>query len=214
LQTPLASIRLVLEALSDGVVDDPATAQRYLDTAQKDVRSLSLLIDDLFQIAQIDAGGLRLDYANGSLSDLVSDTLESFAELAERKQVRLTGDAPPDCDPVWMDTPRVGRALTNLVGNAVRHTPSGGEVRVQAQRSAAGVQVEVDDTGEGIPPDDLPFVFERFYRGEKSRSRATGGAGLGLAIARGIVDAHGGRIWVENRAGGGARFVFTLPGRP
>jgi signal transduction histidine kinase len=211
LQTPLASIRLVLEALSDGVVDDPATAQRYLQTAQKDVRALSLLIDDLFQMAQIDAGGLRLDCADGSLSDLVSDTLESFAELAERKQVRLTGEAQADCDPVWMDTPRVGRALANLVGNAVRHTPAGGEVRVHVQRQADGVQVELADTGEGIPADDLPYVFDRFYRSEKSRSRATGGAGLGLAIARGIVEAHGGRIWAENRPEGGARVVFTLP---
>jgi signal transduction histidine kinase len=214
LQTPLASIRAVLEALSDGVVDDPATAQRYLDTAQKDVRALSLLIDDLFQMAQIDAGGLRLDCADGSISDIVSDTLETFAELAERKHVQLTGDAQRSCDPVWMDTPRIGRALVNLVGNAVRHTPRGGEVRVQVQCSPEGVQVEVADTGEGLPAEDLPYVFERFYRGEKSRSRATGGAGLGLAIARGIVEAHGGRIWAENRPEGGALFVFTLPGRP
>ncbi len=211
LQTPLASIRAMVEALADGMVDDPATAQRYLLTAQRDIQSLSLLIDDLFQMAQLDAGGLQLEKHPYSLADLLSDALESFSELAARQAVALSGEAAPDLDPVRLDAPRISRVLANLIGNALRHTPAGGAVRVKAERTADGVRVEVRDSGEGIRPEDLPHVFDRFYRGEKSRSRATGGAGLGLAIARGIVEAHGGRIGVESAAEQGARFFFTLP---
>jgi signal transduction histidine kinase len=211
LQTPLASMRAVLEALADGVVDDPEAVQRYLKTAQRDIRSLSLLIDDLFQMAQIDAGGLQLDLAPNSLSDLISDTLESFSELAARQGISLAGTVDPSVDPVRMDAARIGRVLNNLVGNALRHTLAQGSVQVCARREEQRVEVCVSDTGEGIRPQDLPHVFEQFYRGEKSRSRATGGAGLGLAIARGIVQAHGGEIRVESEAGKGTRFIFSLP---
>lgn len=213
LQTPLASIRAIVEALADGVVEDPQTVQRYLRTAQRDIGALSTLIDDLFQMAQIDAGGIQLDREAGSLSDLVSDTLESFSELAARREIRLEGQVAPGVDPVWMDTQRTGRALSNLVGNALRHTPPGGRVEVEALTTEEGVRVEVRDSGPGIPAEDLPYIFERFYRGEKSRSRRTGGAGLGLAITRGFVEAHGGRIGVESPPGEGARFYFTLPAK-
>lgn len=211
LQTPLASIRAMVEAVADGMVDDPATVQRYLRTAERDIQSLSALIDDLFQMAQLDAGGLPLERAAGGLADMISDTLESFSALAARQGARLEGYASPDLDPVIMDTRRIGRVLANLVGNALQHTPPGGVVEVRAERSADGVRVTVRDSGDGIAPDDLPRVFEQFYRGEKSRSRATGGAGLGLAIARGIVEAHGGRIGVESAPGQGASFFFTIP---
>ena len=213
LQTPLASIRLILEALADRIIEDPETVSRYLATAQRDVQSLSALIDDLFQMSQFDAGGFQLDCAPASLADLISDTLEAFSELAARQAVKLEGDAGPGIDPVYMDTRRVGRVLNNLVGNALRHTPSGGEISVHARRLDGSVEVGVRDTGEGIQAGDLPHLFERFYRGEKSRSRLTGGAGLGLAIARGIVEAHGGVIRAENAPGGGAIFTFTLPDR-
>ena len=211
LQTPLASVRAILEALADGVIEDPQAVQRYLLTAQRDVRSLSVLIDDLFQMAQLDAGGLPLDRENASLADLISDTLESFSELAARQSVTISGHADPSVDPVFMDTMRIGRVLNNLIGNALRHTPAGGEIRVIAQRTGSGVEVTVSDTGEGIRPEDLPQIFESFYRGEKSRSRLTGGSGLGLAISRGIVRAHGGDITVESEPGRGSRFTFSLP---
>ena len=211
LQTPLASMRAILEALEDGVVDDPQTVKRYLGTAQRDVRSLSVLIDDLFQMAQLDTGGIPLDRAESSLSDLISDTLESFSELALRQGVKLEGSVDSNVDPVMMDTQRIGRVLNNLIGNALRHTTAEGRVNVHARRTASGVDVRVSDTGEGIRPEDLPHVFESFYRGEKSRSRSTGGAGLGLAISRGIVQAHGGEIKVQSEAGRGSRFTFTLP---
>ena len=211
LQTPLASMRAILEALADGVVDDPQVVQRYLKVAQRDIRSLSLLIDDLFQMAQIDAGGLQLDVAPNSLGDLISDTLESFSELAIRQEIHLAGTVDPGVDPVNMDAARIGRVLNNLVGNALRHTPAGGSVQVNARRVELHVEVSITDTGDGIRAEDLAHVFEQFYRGEKSRSRATGGAGLGLAIARGIVRAHGGEIGVESEVGKGTQFIFRLP---
>jgi len=215
LQTPLASIRAIVEALADGVVDDPETASRYLHTAQRDIRSLSLLIDDLFQMAQLDAGGMPLEREPGSLSDLISDTLESFRELAARQGVRLDGSAEPGVDPVVMDVQRIGRVLNNLVGNALRHTPPGGWVQVCATRSTSGARVEVSDSGEGIAPEDLPHIFDRFYRGEKSRSRRKGGAGLGLAIAQGIVEAHGGTISAASDGPGkGSTFTILIPVKP
>lgn len=210
LQTPLASIRAIVEALADGVVDDPQTVQRYLHTALRDIQALSMLIDDLFQMSQIDAGGLQLDLEYNSLSDLISDTLESFSELALRKGVVLKGSVGAGVDPVYMDAQRIGRVLNNLIRNALRHTPQGGEVHLQALPTDQGVLIEVSDTGEGIPAEDIPHIFERFYRGERSRNRATGGAGLGLAIARGIVEAHHGTIDVESLPQQ-TRFYFTLP---
>jgi signal transduction histidine kinase len=211
LRTPLASLRVIVEALADRVVEDPATVERYLQTAQHQVASLSLLLDDLFEMAQIDAGGLRLECHPNSICDLVSDTIEAFSALAARRGVTLEGSAPPEVDPVVMDVEKIGRVLNNLLDNALRHTSSGGTVRLAVSRIADGVLVEVCDTGEGIRKEDLPHVFERFYRGEKSRSRATGGAGLGLAIASGIVEAHGGQIKIESSAGEGTRIWFTLP---
>ena len=210
LQTPLASIRAILEALYDGVVDEPETVKRYLNTAQRDVSSLSALIDDLFEMAQLDTGGIPLEKADSSLADLISDTLESFSELASRQNIQLEGSVENNVDPVCMDTQRVGRVFNNLISNALRHTPSGGQIEVRARRAGSNVEVTVHDSGEGIRAEDIPNIFESFYRGEKSRSRATGGAGLGLAIARGIVRAHGGEIFVESRPGD-TRFIFTLP---
>ncbi|MDO9301966.1 MAG: sensor histidine kinase, partial [Anaerolineales bacterium] len=156
-------------------------------------------------------GGIPLDRAESSLSDLISDTLESFSELALRQGVKLEGSVDSNVDPVMMDTQRIGRVLNNLIGNALRHTPAEGGVNVRARRTVSGVEVSVSDTGEGIRAEDLPHVFESFYRGEKSRSRSSGGAGLGLAISRGIVQAHGGGIKVQSEAGRGSQFTFSLP---
>ena len=210
LQTPLTSVQAILEALSDGVVEDTDSIQRYLKTAQREVRSLSILIDDLFKVAKMDAGGLKLERAPISLSDLISDTLESFSHLAKSRNIILTGEVERKIDPVDMDARQIGRVLNNLVRNALRYTPSGGKVTLSARRLESKVEVCVRDTGEGIPEEDLPYIFESFYRGEKSRSRATGGAGLGLAIARGIIQAHGGEISVRSALGEGTKFIFTI----
>jgi signal transduction histidine kinase len=142
---------------------------------------------------------------------LISDTLESFQAIAEQRGISLSGDVAANLDPVWLNTPKMGRVLNNLIGNALRYTPTGGHVWVTAVRLPNGIQVTVRDTGPGFNPDDLPRVFEQFYRGEQARSRKMGGAGLGLAIARGIVEGHGGRIWADNVATGGAEVVFILP---
>ncbi len=211
LQTPLASLLAIVEALADGVVDDPESVQRYLRTAKREINDLSLLIDDLFQVAQIDAGGLVLQRSRNSLADLISDTLESFSGLAVQREISLSGSVEPDAAQVYMDGPRIGRVLNNLLSNALRHTPEGGRVEVNASRQGAFARVDVIDTGSGIAAEDLPNIFERFYRGEKSRSRLTGGAGLGLAIAKGIVEAHGGQIGVECTTGEVTLFYFTLP---
>jgi len=212
LQTPLASIRAIVEALADGLVDEPETVQRYLHNAKKDIQSLSILIDDLFQMAKIDAGGLKLDLERGSISDLISDTIESFKELAIRSGILLDGLVEPGVDPVLMDVQRISRVLANLVGNAIKYTPAGGSVFIQACVHLGGVKVEVKNTGSAIPAIDLPHIFEQFYRGERSRSRSSGGAGLGLAIAKGIVEAHQGQIGVSSQPDQGTIFFFTLPG--
>jgi len=213
LRTPLTSIRVVVEALADSLIDDPDTIQRYLHSIRSDVSSLNSLIDDLFELAQIDTGGMTFDKVPVSLNDLISDVLERMRALADRRRVRLEGQVSPRVDPVTIDPQKIERVLVNLIGNAIRHTPEGGQVTIDAQRHAprGHVRVSVSDTGEGIPPDDLPRIFERFYRGEKSRSRSKGGAGLGLAIAKGIVEAHGGTIEVTSRVGSGSTFTFTLP---
>ena len=210
LRTPLTSIRAIIEALADGLVEDDATRLRYLRTAQADIEALSHLIDDLFEMSQIDAGGLRMDLEPGDIADLVSDSLERFSEQARQKDVRLEGHISPQVGRVMMDEKRIGRVFTNLIANALRHTPAGGVIQVSVDRSEAGLVVSVQDSGEGIRAEDQPYVFERFYRGEKSRNRSTGGAGLGLAIAKGIVEAHGGKIGIESQPGQGTKVWFTL----
>jgi signal transduction histidine kinase len=213
LRTPLTSMQVMVEALADGVVKQPETVERFLRTIRADIHSLSALINDLLELAQLDKGELRFRVAPHSLRDLISDTLESTRGLAEEKSIDLSGDVALGVDPVMMAPEKIGRVLTNLINNAVRHTAAGGSITVEARRESpdGAVRVEVRDTGEGIPPEDLPHIFERFYRGEKSRSRATGGAGLGLAIAHGFVRAHGGQLWAESELGKGSTFNFTLP---
>ncbi|MGH2544585.1 MAG: sensor histidine kinase [Ardenticatenaceae bacterium] len=211
LRTPLASMRAVVEALADEVVVDPPTVQRYLRMAQHDIRSLSMLIDDLFEMAQLDAGGLPLQREPNSLADLISDTIESFSALAEQRGVSLVGTVAHGVDPVLIDAQKIGRVLSNLVSNALRHTPPGGSVEVSARPAGDVIEVAIIDSGEGIKEEDLPHIFDQFYRGEKSRSRSTGGSGLGLAIAKRIIEAHHGHITADSRPGAGTRIVFTVP---
>ena len=212
LRTPLTSIRAMIEALHDGVVDDPATVRRYYSTIRSDIIAFNDIIDDLFELAQLDAGGLTLDMARHALADLISDTLESFEVIAQDQEISLRGEVAQDLGLVWMCAPKIGRVLSNLVSNALRYTPAGGTVQVTAVRHPNEVVVTVQDSGSGFAPEDLGRVFEQFYRGEQARSRTSGsGAGLGLAIAQGIVTAHNGRIWAENAPEGGAIVGFSLP---
>ncbi len=235
LRTPLASLRVMTEALDDGLVDDPATTARYLASMRGQIGHLSSLIDDLFELAQIDAGALRLELQRVSIGDLVSDALEGMRPQADAKGLILRGSVAPEVGPVVIAPQKIERVLYNLVTNAIRHTPGGGSITITVSAADSNTElppsdvatqnskprtqnsmvvVEVADTGEGIAPADLPRIFDYFYRGEKSRSRSTGGAGLGLAIAHGIVEAHGGRIWAESQPERGTRICFTLPGQP
>jgi signal transduction histidine kinase len=211
LRTPLSSIRAMVEALSDHVVDDPETIDRYHQTIRAETERLNLLIGDLFELSRIEGGALELDLEPASLYDLISDTLRSMSPRASSKQVVLDGVVGPILPLVRIDTGRTQRVLLNLVDNAIRHTSEHGRVTLTAVDVGSDVQVDVADTGEGIADADLPSIFDRFYRGEKSRSRDAGGAGLGLAIARGLVEAQGGHIWVRSAKGQGATFSFTLP---
>src|SRR5436190_3723405 len=210
LRTPLAGIRAIVEALEDGVVDDPETVARYYATLRGEADRLAELVDDLFELSRAQAGVLQLQLERVSLGDLVSDALAGATPIAAAKGVRLEGrlDGPPA--ELEVSTSEVLRALRNILENAIRHTPSDGSVTVEAGSDEAGAYVSVTDTGGGIPDRDLPRIFEVAFRGDAARTPGDGGAGLGLAIARGFVEAHRGDITVRNE-NGGCRFTVHLP---
>jgi signal transduction histidine kinase len=210
LRTPLAGLRAMAEALEDGIVTDQETISRYHAQIRTETGRLTLMVDDLFELSRIHAGALRLSRQVVGLGDLVSEALTSAEPLARAKGVRLHGSAVPGL-PVCVDTAEVGRALRNLVVNAIRHTPSDGSVEVLADRESGMAAVSVSDSCGGIPAEHLPRVFDVGFRGEPARTPVTGeGAGLGLSIARGIIEAHSGQIGVRN-AGSGCQFVIRLP---
>ncbi len=214
LRTPLASLRAMTEALSDGVVDDPQEVRRYYGTMRREIERLSRMIDDLFELAQMDAGALRLNRQRVSLQEIVAevvDTMEAPAKFANVELSLGVIGSPPE---VSVDGARMERAVANLLRNALEHTPHGGRVDISVAAGDGHIDMIVADTGDGIDPDDLPHIWDRFYRAEKSRRRAPGngdGAGLGLAIVRGIVDAHGGEVDAHSSPGEGATFSLRLP---
>lgn len=209
LRTPLAGIRAIAEALEDGVVDDGATVSRYHTTLREEADRLAHLVDDLFELSRTQAGVLRLETARVPLADLVSDALAGAAPVAAAKGVVLRGELREPAPEVEASAPELLRALRNLLENAIRHTPSDGTVLVEAGRTAHHAYVTVLDTGGGIPEPDLERVFDVAFRGDPARTPGSG-AGLGLAIARGLVEAHRGAISVRND-NGGARFTVVLP---
>lgn len=212
LRTPLASMRVMVEAIADGVADDPATVRRYVQSMQRETVNLGKLVDDLFEISRLDSGQVALRLEPSAISTLVLETCESMHAQASVRGVHLQPRVNFGIAPVLADPEKIQRVLYNLVQNAIRHTPSDGSVIVEVIDLGPEVQVNVADTGEGIASHDLPHVFDRFYRGDKARSRdAGGGAGLGLAIARRLIETHGGRIWVAQPVTGGSVFSFTLP---
>lgn len=212
LRTPLSVIQGNLQAILDDVfpLDKAEIASIYEETL-----TLNRLISDLRDLAQAEAGQLPLDIQTVLPGELVRGAADRFAELARDKGVRLTLEISADLPPVQADPDRIRQVLHNLLSNALRHTPAGGQITIRVDRLKAGgsfVRITVADTGPGIPPADLPHVFDRFWRADKSRSREQGGSGLGLAIARKLVEAHGGQIGVESEGipGKGSRFWFTL----
>jgi len=189
LRAPIASLHAMLEAIEDGL----ASAEDYLPTLREQVRILSSLVDDLFELARIDAGALTLELRRTRVAPLVDSAL---------RLLRPEAEAPLAPD-------KIERVLFNLLANALRHTPSDGSVAVHVERRNGDVLLRVEDSGEGLDGEAPARMFERFWRADRARSGS--GAGLGLAIARGLVEAHGGRIWAENRPQGGACVSFTLP---
>ena len=210
LRTPLTAVRALIEALDDGVVTDPETIRRYQRTIRAEMRRLSGLMDDLFELSRMESGTLILSRERMSLEDVLSDALEGAHTMADLADVCLEGQVDAALPEAEVDVRQLHRVLTNLLQNAVRHTPPGGRVLLRAEpqdrKDERSVLVQVLDTGEGISSLDMPHVFAPTYRSEASRRRtdadATGfagvGAGLGLAIARGIIEAHGGQIWAAS----------------
>jgi two-component system sensor histidine kinase BaeS len=227
LRTPLSVIRGKLEGVLDGVY--PATPE-HLEPVLEETRLLTHLVEDLRLLALAEAGQLALEKRPMDIGDLLRDAQVNFGPQASDRGVTLALDLPPGLPEVVADRRRIAQVLGNLLTNALRHTPQGGCVTLSANAvpppagpalgAAEGgtgggmVEVTVADTGTGIPPEDLPYIFERFWRGEKSRSRAGGGIGLGLAIAKQLVEMHGGAIRVGSAPGKGSAFTFTLPVEP
>ncbi len=209
LRTPLAGIRALAEALEDGVVHDPETVARYHASLREEADRLSALVDDLFELSRTQAGVLSLEYERVSLGDLVSDALAGAAPVAASKGVHLEGRLTAPAPELDASAPEMLRALRNILENAIRHTPGDGTVTVEAGVDDGRAYVTVIDTGGGIPEADLPRVFEVAFRGDTARTPGAG-AGLGLAIARGLVEAHHGDLSVRNE-NGGACFTLRLP---
>ncbi|MBQ1076187.1 sensor histidine kinase [Micromonospora sp. C31] len=213
LRTPLAGLRAMAEALEDGVVRDPATVEEYHRRIRLETDRMTRLVDDLFELSRINAGALRLSMAAVPLGEVVSDALASTAPLAAARRIKLVA-AESGWPTVAASEPELARVVANLLLNAVRYTPPDGTVLVEAGRDRDLAWLSVADTCGGIPPTDLPRLFDVAFRGEPARSpRAAGGdgasGGLGLAIVRGLVEAHGGRVEVSNTADG-CRFVVRL----
>lgn len=211
LRTPLANVRGYLEAVRDNVVQPDAAT---IASIYEEVLLLSRLIDDLQELALSDAGQLRLVRQPEDMNAIFQQTVEAAQARAGKKGITLAAMPTASLPPCDVDAQRIKQVLLNLLDNAIAHTPSGGTVTIGARSVNGSVEVSVTDTGEGIPPADLPNIFERFYRVDPSRTRATGGHGLGLTIARRLVEAHGGRIWAESQVGAGSRFTFTIPHCP
>jgi two-component system sensor histidine kinase SaeS len=215
LRTPIASIQSFVEALEDGVIDDYETSRRYLGTIHREIGRLSDLIDDLFELSKLEAGQQLYSPRLGHIDQVILEVLEGCSVNLQEKHMHVAVSVADDIPALPMMYDKVIRVVRNLVDNAIRHSPRGSEIQIAAKRwSDRGVvEVIIRDQGEGVDVDDAQRIFERFYRVDKSRSRDSGGAGLGLAIARSLIELHGGAIGVRSRQGqsGGSEFWFTLP---
>jgi signal transduction histidine kinase len=208
LRTPISALRARLENLLDGVErPDPETLQVMLAQTER----LGRLVDQLLELSRLESGDVPMVRERVVLPPLVARVLSEIDVMRARRDVELTEDLPKDLPAIYADAERVHQVLFNLLDNAVRFTPSGGRVTVRASRRNGSVDVTVADTGPGIAAEHLSRVFERFYRIDPGRSRNEGGTGIGLAIARSVVEAHGGRIWAESEPGKGSVFTFELP---
>jgi two-component system sensor histidine kinase ResE len=214
LRTPLASLRARVEALADGLVHGDAESRRYYAAMRREIERLGALIDDLFELAKIDAGALELDVRPLPLEEIAADVVSGMEAQARRLSIDLALRTEPGLPRAVVDGRRIERAIANLVRNALQHTPRGGRVEVALRQDAGWIAISVSDSGSGIAEGQLPRVWERFYRAEASRTREDDvgdGAGLGLAIVRGFVEAHGGRVEAASQPERGSTFTILLP---
>ena len=209
LRTPITSLRLLTDAIADDVVDE-ATRRAYLDQMSTHVDALAALIDDLFELSRLEAGEIAWSIEQVRLDELVGETVDAMRVQADARHVEVRTELPPDLRPARADPEKLQRVLFNLIQNAIRHTPADGSVVVRAATAGDAVEIEVADTGAGIAADDRDRIFEPFFRGGADAARPSNGAGLGLAISRAIVEAHGGRIWLAD-APAGTSVRFSLP---
>jgi signal transduction histidine kinase len=207
LRTPIASLRAMVEAIDDRVVEDPASMRRYASEMRRSIRQVVAMVDDLFELAQLDAVAIETEAHRARLGEVVGTAVAAVELQAEEKGLSLVAELNGAEDAPC--SPRLVRVIQNLLVNAVRHTPADGSVRVEARRTASSIEIAVADTGEGIAPEDLTRVFEPFFRADPARHGA--GAGLGLALAKRIVDTLGGEISAQSEPSRGARFAVTLP---
>lgn len=209
LRTPLTAIKGSMEGLIDGVLPaDPQTFEQIYREADR----LARLVSDLQELSRVESGALPMNRRAVDLTEAINATRTRLIRQFEEKEVELNVNLPADSPRVYADEDRLGQILLNLIGNALQYTPSGGKVTVQAKVTQGEIEIAVADTGIGISAAHLPHLFDRFYRVDKSRSRAGGGSGIGLTIAKHLVEAQGGRIWVESEGEGkGSTFRFTLP---
>lgn len=214
LRTPVTALRLLAEAVDDEI-GDPDTRREYVRRLGVHIRALGGLIDDLFELTQIEAGAVSWSMRIIDLDELVEDTVAAMQPAAEAGGIAVRAQIDPALVPACANPERIQRVLFNLIQNAIRHTPADGSVTVRAAPAGEGVEIEVADTGSGIAPADRERIFEPFQQGGDRAARTDGSSGLGLAISRAIVEAHGGRIWVVDDVApegqSGARVRFSLP---
>lgn len=210
LRTPLASIKALAETLSDGALEDPPAARRFLSRMQTEVDALTQMSTELLELSRIESGQVPLQLKPTSPAQLLQSAADRMKTQAERAGLNLQAEYCPDLPAIPADASRLEQVLVNLIHNAIKFTPPDGEIRLFAKMDGKYIRFDVSDTGAGIDPDDLPRIFERFYKADRARTKG-GGTGLGLSIARHIVEAHGGKIWVTSEPEKGSTFYFTIP---
>jgi two-component system phosphate regulon sensor histidine kinase PhoR len=211
LRTPLASIQGYTETLMDGALDDPAYNMRFLGIIRHNAERLARITQDLLTLSRVEQKRQKFEFQPFRAAGLLQQAIELMRPMAEKGAIRLELEpASADAD-VWCDSEAVSQILSNLLDNAIKYTPAGGRITVGAEVHGRFVELHVRDTGIGIPAEELPRLFERFYRVDKARSRELGGTGLGLSIVKHLVAAHNGATRVESRTGEGSTFFFTLP---
>ncbi len=211
LRTPISSIKGYAETLLDGKVQDANTAKEFISIISQNSDRLESLIKDLLDLAGIESGKMRMEFEPLDIFPTIERSLGVLDKSAREKSISVKFDIPGDLPKVLGDQKRLSQVFLNLLDNAIKYTPAGGSVVITANTRSGQVQIDVSDTGIGIPEKDLPRIFERFYRVDKARSRELGGTGLGLSIVKHIVQAHGGQVWVQSVPGRGSTFSFTIP---